>query len=215
MAGPRQEVLYLPEELVAERGPVLRRALRGLSDDALAALVRGVDRSCDRLAAGRLFRGSRGGCAVGVMLRELEPDVYAVSGPRFWLLHSWRRRVRWYAGLAKQNPRFQHLEWTFDRAAKALWSGGRAGLSQREAASAIGRWFRDEAVAELEWRRLAASPTLPAEPVAGRAAAGPGAQRAVAERAAAGPAAADRLAAGPAAADRGVARPKAAQRVAA
>jgi hypothetical protein len=164
MDGGGQGVQYLPEELVAERGPVLRRALRGLPDEALAALVRGVERSGDRLAAGRLFRGSRGGCAVGVMLRELEPDVYAVSGPRFWLLHSWRRRVRWYAGLAKQNPRFQHLEWTFDRAAKALWSGG-SGLSQRKAASAIGRWFREEAAAELEWRRLAAGPTLPTEPV--------------------------------------------------
>jgi hypothetical protein len=163
MAGPRQEVPYLPEELVAERGPVLRRALRGLPDEALDALVRGVDRSGDRLAAGRLFRGSRGGCAVGVMLRELEPEVYAVSGPRFWLLHSWRRRVRWYAGMAKRNPRFQHLEWTFDRAAKALWNGGRSGLSQREAASAIGRWFRHEAVAELEWRRLAAGATSPAK----------------------------------------------------
>jgi hypothetical protein len=166
MAGARQEEGRphgIPEAVVAERGPVLRRALRGLPDAALEALVRGLDRSGDRLAAGKLYRGSRGGCAVGVMLRELDPDTYAARGPRFWLLHSWRRRVRWYAGLAKANPRFQHLEWTFDRAAKATWKSG-SGLSPTESAAAVGRWFRDEAVAELDWRRLAAGATAAAQP---------------------------------------------------
>ena len=152
MAGARQEGPYVPDAIRAERGPVLRRTLRGLPDASLAALVRGLDRAGGDLAPGRLFRGGSGGCAVGVMLRELEPETYAARGPRFWLVHSWRRRVRWYRGMAREHPRLQHLEWTFDRAAAA---SSQRGLARREAAVAVGRWFRAEAEAELDWRRLA------------------------------------------------------------
>ena len=119
MAEALREGPGLPAEFRAERGPVLRRTLRGLPDDWLSALVRGIDRAGPRLAKARLFRGPDGGCAVGVMLRELEPDRYGARGPRFWLLHAWRRRVRWYRGLARRHPRLQHLEWTFDRASDA------------------------------------------------------------------------------------------------
>ena len=158
MAEALREGPGLPAEFRAERGPVLRRTLRGLPDDWLSALVRGIDRAGPRLAKGRLFRGPHGGCAVGVMLRELEPDRYAARGPRFWLLHAWRRRVRWYRGLARRHPRLQHLEWTFDRASDAARERG---LSRDAAVAAAAAWFRQEAAAELDWRRLTGLPTAP------------------------------------------------------
>ena len=151
MARARRELPSLPEEVRAERGAVLRRTLRAFPDDSLTALVRGLDRAGDKLVAGRLFRGGDGGCAVGVMLRELDPARYPAGGPRFWVLHSWRRRVRWYRGLARRHPRLQHLEWTFDRASEA---GRERGLSRGQAAAAVGAWVRREAEAELGWRRL-------------------------------------------------------------
>jgi hypothetical protein len=158
MAGPGQEGPYVPDAIRAERGPVLRRTLRGLPDASLAALVRGLDRAGDRLAPGRLFRSGGGGCPVGVMLHELEPDAYPARGTRFWLLHAWRRRVRRYPGLARAHPRLQHLEWIFDRAAVA---SSERGLSRRDAALAVGRWFRAEAAAELDWRGLALGASTP------------------------------------------------------
>ena len=149
----------LPDAVVEERGPVLRRILRGLPDEVLQALVRGLERDGHSLMAGRLFRGNHGGCAVGVTLRELDPETYAVEGPAFWLRHAWRRRLRWYRGLSAANPRLQHLEWTFDRAVTATYGGWRRRL-RREAAVAVGRWIRFEGQAELDWRQLAAAPVL-------------------------------------------------------
>lgn len=142
-----------PSTVLAERGPVLRRALRGLPEPMLEALVTGLSKHGDDLVAGRLYSGRGGGCAVGVMLRELDPERYERGRLRFWLRDRWRRGVRSYAGPIHRTPRLWHLEWTFDAAATELRREGTA-RSRREAAVAVGAWVRDEAEAELRWRSL-------------------------------------------------------------
>jgi hypothetical protein len=143
-------------EALAERTPTLRRTLRGLSDSMLAALVRALEKHLHQLVPGRLFRDrDGGGCAVGLMLRELDPGRYeSRSTLRFWLRDRWRRRARSYPELAR-NPRLRHLEWIFDRSVKELEaarSDSRAG-----AASAVGGWILSEVRLELDWRRATAA----------------------------------------------------------
>ncbi len=141
-----------PGDLVgSEREAVLRRTLRALPDEMLEALARGLERHADRLVGGRLYAGAAGGgCAVGVMLRELEPDAYS-RRLRFWLRHGWRRRVSWYRRRLPQQRRLRHLEWLFDRAVEE--ARGRLPRSDRgQAAALVGRWIRFEALAELRWR---------------------------------------------------------------
>ena len=154
--GPPSEYLrhLVPAELARDRGPVLVRTLRGLPDEALAALVRGLARGRAELVAGRLFRrGRRRACVVGVMLLELRPERFAVGRVRFLLRHGWRRHAFSYRHdpLAR-SPRLYHLEWTFDRALHALVDA-RPELARPEAAALIGRWFAAEAAGELD-RRL-------------------------------------------------------------
>src|SRR3954471_18222441 len=114
-------------ETVAERTPTLRRTLRGLPDTMLAALVRALENHVHELVPGRLFRDrSGGGCAVGLMLRELDPERYeSGSALRFWLRDRWRRRAHSYPELAG-NPRLRHLEWIFDRSVEELRAAGSA-----------------------------------------------------------------------------------------
>ena len=139
-------------EVVDERTPTLRRTLRGLPDTMLAALVRALEKHVHELVPGRLFRDRNGGgCAVGLMLRELDPERYeSRSAVRFWVRDRWRRRARSYPELAR-NPRLRHLEWLFDRSVKELVAG-RPG-SQGRATFSVGSWILREARLELEWRQ--------------------------------------------------------------
>ena len=90
---------------------VLRRTIRALPDEQLQALFTGLEKHADDLVAGRLFRGpSGGGCAVGVMLCELDPGRFAGRGPRFWLRQRWRRSAESYDGEVGTKRRLRHLE---------------------------------------------------------------------------------------------------------
>jgi hypothetical protein len=127
----------------------LVRTLRGLSDMHLAALIVGLECHGDDLAPGRLYRSSSGGgCAVGVMVRELRPQEFDGSRLRFWLWHGWRRRARSYGGALAASPRVGHLESLFDRSVKTLQDGDPA-LTPAQAASLVGRWLAAQAEAEL------------------------------------------------------------------
>src|SRR5436190_23852850 len=108
-------------EAVLGRTPTLRRTLRGLPDTMLRALVQALENHLHALVPGRLFRDpAGGGCAVGLMLRELDPERYETrSRVRFWLRDRWRRRAQSYPELAR-NPRLRHLEWIFDRSFEEL-----------------------------------------------------------------------------------------------
>ena len=58
----------------AERNEALHPVLRRLPDRFLAALIEGLEQA-DVITPGRLFAGDRGGCAVGVTLRVLNPRL--------------------------------------------------------------------------------------------------------------------------------------------
>lgn len=131
---------------------LLLRTVRGLPDPLLAALVVGLERHGDDLAPGRLYRSSsHGGCAVGVMVRELHPDDFDSGRLRFWLRHRWRRSARGYGGVLATCPRVRHLEWLFDA---SVGSAQRAapGIDPADAARWVGRWIAALAEAELARR---------------------------------------------------------------
>ena len=135
-----------------EREGVLRRTLTALPDRLLAALVDGLERERGRLVDGRLYLSpAGGGCAVGVLLREVDPSAFETGRLRFWLRHGWRRTSASYPGVAKRQPRLRHLEWIFDQSVKATLRAEPA-LSRRAAADRVGRWIESRARAELRLR---------------------------------------------------------------
>jgi len=144
-----------------EREAVLRRTLTGLPDHLLGALVDGLDHERGHLVDGRLFLSSAGGgCAVGVLLRELDPEAFEAGRLRFWLRHGWRRTVASYREVAKRQPRLRHLEWIFDASVSATRRAEPA-LSQRAAADRVGRWIEASARAEIARRnRPSERPTM-------------------------------------------------------
>ena len=100
---------------ISDRQQVLRRTIRALPQPMLDALLRGLDRHGDQLVGGRLFKSrTEGGCAVGVMLLELDPELRSRGRLRFWLRDRWRRGTYSYRGALSRNPRLKHLEWIFD-----------------------------------------------------------------------------------------------------
>jgi hypothetical protein len=136
------------DPLLVERRQMLRRTLRGLSERQLEALASGLQQHRGRLVAGRLFKSAGGGgCAVGVMLRELDA-VPTRTAVRFWLRDRWRRSVTSYPAIRRQ-PRLRHLEWGFDAAVKRLRE---AGVDKREAVAAAGSWLHELTTQELAWR---------------------------------------------------------------
>jgi hypothetical protein len=136
------------DPLLVERRQMLRRTLRGLSTPQLEALAAGLERQGDELVAGRLFKSAGGGgCAVGVMLRELEA-VPKTGTARFWLRDRWRRSATSYPAI-RHEPRLRHLEWGFDAVVQRL---GMVGVTRADAVTAAGRWLLDLARQELAWR---------------------------------------------------------------
>jgi hypothetical protein len=139
--------IFLPngegmDPVLADWQRVLRRTLRGLSTTELMALAAGLRRHRGKLVAGRLFGPRRvGGCAVGVMLLEL--DAAPRRGTTYWTRRRWRR----------SRPRLRHLEWAFDSSVeRALELTGQA---RGEVIDSVGRWFEVETERELAWRGLA------------------------------------------------------------
>jgi hypothetical protein len=140
------------DPLLVERRQMLRRTLRGLGGRQLEALASGLERHGHELVAGRLFKSAGGGgCAVGVMLRELEA-VPARGMARFWLRDRWRRSATSYRAVRRE-PRLRHLEWGFDAVVKRLRL---AGATRDGAAAAAGQWLLQLAHHELAWRNQTA-----------------------------------------------------------
>lgn len=158
------------ERALGERAGVLRRSLRGLPAGMLEAMAQGLDAHGRDLVPGRLFLSRRrGGCLVGVMLRELDPERFEHGPVRFWLRERWRRGSRSYHGPLAANPRLKHLEWSFDDAVRRI-RRRQPDLSPRVAARIVGRWVRTEVDRELRWRELrrsaagAAAASVPVTP---------------------------------------------------
>jgi hypothetical protein len=138
--------------VVGEWGSVLHRTIAGLPDFLLQALIRGIERHSDDLVAGRLYAVRGGGCAAGVMLRELN-DPTCRRGLGFFLKHGWRRTSRSYKALHKSHPRVRHLEFVFDGAVTLLRETDPS-LTDQEACSRVGCWMRWAAEDELLARSL-------------------------------------------------------------
>jgi hypothetical protein len=154
----------LPRGIRPDFEILLLRTLRALPDPLLAALLVGLERHGDELMPGRLYRStSSGGCAVGMMVRELHPEAFEIGGLRFWLRHGWRRSARGYGGILAECPRVRHLEYLFDHSVDAVQTAAPAAGAAR-AAESVGRWMRAHAEAELGRRHDGPHAAVPALP---------------------------------------------------
>jgi hypothetical protein len=147
----------LPTDIVRAREPVLAKVLSHLPDELLSALAHGLERHAGHLEAGRLYAGyDGGGCAVGVMLRELSPSSYRQGRIQFWV-----RRRRHESVLTERVDferavitRLSHIETCFDLTAAAV-SERAPETSAQVAANATGRWMAEGCRAQLRARRSA------------------------------------------------------------
>ncbi len=145
---------HLPQPVARYREPVLDQALSHLPDELLSALALGLERHAGRLIAGRLYDGyDGGGCAVGVMLRELSPADY-----RRGRLHFLVRRHRHRSVLTERTrfepalvTRLSHLEMCFDRTTVSL-SEHTGDPDLPGAANATGRWMAERCRRRLRAR---------------------------------------------------------------
>ncbi len=122
---------------------MLHRALRTLPLELLGPLLRGLRRHADALVPGHLATGD-GGCAVGMMLRELEP-------PR----RSRYRQTSIYDSrpeLAAAYPRLHHVEIVFDVTCRRLREGGV--MDGDDVPRAVGLWMAAETQSEINMRHL-------------------------------------------------------------
>jgi hypothetical protein len=139
----------ISRDLLAERSDAVHRALRGLPDGFLAALVEGLE-GADVIAPGRLFAGRSGGCAVGVALRTIDPSL---RGRRPW----WGRRERSVVSLrpvvAQRTGHMHALEEVFDRSVR-IAEARHPDADAAELAHEIARWLGLEAREELLRREI-------------------------------------------------------------
>ena len=135
---------------------MLHRALRTLPVALLEPLLRGLRRHADALVPGHLVTGD-GGCAVGMMLRELEPPRR--SRYRQASIHESRPE------LAAAYPRLHHIEIVFDVTCRRLRE--EAVMDTDDVPRAVGLWMAAETQSEINMRHLedeaegAAGPPLP------------------------------------------------------
>ena len=155
---PSQTNPSLPTEIVGDRGVVLHRALRGLPLTLLEPLLRGLRRHADSLVPGQLVAGN-GGCALGVMLRELSADrSWQASGA----LPPRRRRrgasahdpsiYETWPQLSKAYPRLPHVEIIFDATCEEL--AQRTDLPQEDVPRVVGLWMAAETQSEINMRHM-------------------------------------------------------------
>ncbi len=153
----------------AERNQALHHVLGRLPDDFIVALIEGLE-GADVITPGRLFAGYRGGCAVGVTLRAIDPGY---RGRRL----VWGRRLRrsitgLRRSLAREVRHLYALEQVFDRSVYMLQSEF-PHVPGEQIAEATAHWVAGEARAELllremnaEWLdRLADDLRSPARPL--------------------------------------------------
>ncbi len=148
----------LPSEIVGERSRVLHRALRGLPLALLEPLLLGLRRHADSLVPGQLDAGE-GGCALGVMLRELDagpatPAAAALPPRRLRrgaspddpsIYENW-------PDLAKAYPRLPHVEIVFDATCEDL--SQRTDLPEDDIPRLVGLWMAAETHSEINLRHL-------------------------------------------------------------
>ena len=134
----------------AERNEALHRILGRLPDEFIVALIEGLE-GADVITPGRLFAGYRGGCAVGVTLRALDPGY---RGRRLIWGRRLRRSVtRLRRSLAREVEYLYALEQVFDRSVHML----QAQFPQvpgEQVAEATAHWVAGEARTELLLREM-------------------------------------------------------------
>ena len=125
-------------------------------------MLRGLRRHADCLVAGSLYSDDGGGCAVGMMLREIAESPPEGSAPERQSLLSrlWPRGLRFqsptvresHPDLARANPRLAHLELIFDVTCTML--AEQRELCPREATRSVGLWMAAETQAEINLRHV-------------------------------------------------------------
>ena len=134
----------------AERNQALHHVLRRLPFEFIVALIEGLE-GADVITPGRLFAGQRGGCAVGVTLRAIDPDLRGRRLIRGRRLHRSIMRLR--RSLAREVPHLYALEQVFDRSVLMLQARF-AHVPPSNVAEATALWVAGEARAELILREL-------------------------------------------------------------
>jgi hypothetical protein len=134
----------------AERNQALHPVLRRLPYEFIVALIEGLD-GADVITPGRLFAGDRGGCAVGVTLRAIDPDF---RGRRLIWGRRLRRSIkRLRRSLAREVPHLYALEQVFDRSVLMLQARFPHVRAQK-VAEATALWVAAEARTELILREM-------------------------------------------------------------
>lgn len=134
----------------AERNQALHPVLRRLPFDFIVALIEGLE-GADVITPGSLFAGRRGGCAVGVTLRALDPGL---RGRRLIWGRRLRRSIRRLRrSLAREVPHLYALEHVFDRSVLMLQAQF-PHVPASKVAEATALWVAGEARAELILREL-------------------------------------------------------------
>lgn len=144
----------LPPHVARHREPILDQVLSHLPDELLSALAHGLDRHAGGLVAGRLYdRYDGGGCAVGVMLRELSPEAFRQGRLQFMVRrHRQRTILREPTGLHRSLvTRLSHVEMCFDRTAVTLAEHA-AAPDLAAAANVTGRWMAERCRQRLHER---------------------------------------------------------------
>ena len=134
----------------AERNQALHRVLRRLPFRFIVALIEGLE-GADEITPGRLFAGHRGGCAVGVTLRALDPGL---RGRRLiWGRHLRRSILRLRGSVARDVPHLYALEQVFDHSVEMLQDEYPL-VPATLVAEATALWVADEARTELVLREM-------------------------------------------------------------
>jgi hypothetical protein len=149
-ATDKFEARHIYRSFRAERNEALHHVLGRLPDEFIVALIEGLE-GADVITPGRLFAGDRGGCAVGVTLRALDPGY---RGRRLL----WGRRLRRSIfGLRRsQARRVEHLyalEQVFDRSVYLLQEEFPQ-IPGEQVAEATAHWVAGEARTELLLREM-------------------------------------------------------------
>jgi hypothetical protein len=134
----------------AERNRALHRVLRRLPFGFIVALIEGLE-GADEITPGRLFAGHRGGCAVGVTLRALDPRL---RGRRLIFGRRMRRSIlRLRRSLACEVPHLYALEHVFDNSVELLQAEYPL-VPATLVAEATAVWVAAEARTELVLREM-------------------------------------------------------------
>lgn len=147
----------LPAHVAQAREPIVTKVLSHLPDELVSALAHGLERHAGRLTVGRLYQDhDGGGCAVGVMLRELTPSAYSEGRLRFLVRRRLHRSVLTEQVELERSvvTRLSHVEMCFDQTAKAMCEYmPETDLSA--AADATGRWMAELCREQLRARNRA------------------------------------------------------------